>query len=374
VGDAIQLGGLRRLGSEQAQMDEVVSEQGKFQGQDVRTAPDAMSLIQDAAEELTFGMAEVVEKKAAKRKMGEESEVNQRLLQMLEKMQKTVPDMARPDQMQRLIDQLKQMQNATPEDIRNMVREQFKDPTQQFAALDCMREFLEGQPETRELAAKVSEAQRQLETEQGPAIRAGFNISQEAAAAAKNGLSDLQQLRDLYRAQVLGYDNIISSYEAIETQLGMSHFKQTVEFLLRAISVDIEAQTPSTDPEALKQVHDDLFHVRTLGNVYDRMQGLVALMKNEFAISLKLGAPELMRQLFSLLKMQFVSETHLLAVADQSGVRPLDARINFLREWNSRLSELPMKAYDEPDKRSKLQRAGQQALDQLIEREEEEAW
>ncbi|MCX5770112.1 MAG: type III secretion system gatekeeper subunit SctW [Candidatus Hydrogenedentes bacterium] len=374
MGDAIQLGGLRRLGSEQAPTEEAISEQGRFQGQEARTAPDAVSLIQDAAEELTFSMAEVVEKKAAKRKMGEEGHMDARLVQLIQKLQKGVPDMGRPDQMQRLIDQLKAMGKATPEDILNLVREQFKDPTHQFGALECIREFLEGQAETKELAANVALAQEQLETEQGPAIRAGFNISQEAATAAKQGLADLQQLRDLYRAQVLGYDNIISSYEAIDAQLGMGHFKQTVEFLLRAISVDIEAQNPSTDPEALKQVHDDLFHVRILGNVYERMESLISLMKSEFGINLKLAAPDLMRQLFALLKMPFVSETHLLAVADQSGVRPLDARINFLREWNGRLSELPMKVYDEPDKRSKLQRAGQQALDQLIEQEEEEAW
>lgn len=348
-------------------------EQGEYRGQPVQTAPDAISLLEDAQEELTFSLAETVEKKVNEREKGEKSHGEQRLLEMIKRLQETVPDMERSGELQRFLANLERAEGQTPEEILKQVKQEYKDPTHQYEALKAAKEYFAEDPARAELVKSLDAALEQLDREEGPAVRAGYNVSRTAAEVERQGLADLGQLRDTYRAHVLGFDSIIHSYEAIEAEYGMKKFNETVDFLLKAIGADIEAQNPSTDPAALRQIHDDLFQVRMLGNIHSDMQSLVNRMKEEFGQRVRQEPGDLMKSLVGLLKQQFVADSHFRSIVEQTGMKPMEARIDFLREWNQELRKLPIKVFSQLDQRTKLLSAGQLALDALV-AEEEEGW
>ncbi len=365
----------RVLEQAQTELSQVSAETGQYRGHTVQAAPSASSLLQDALEELTLTAEEEVEKKTLEEyEKGGHARTESRLIKMIERLREMVPDMGRSQELERFIANLRRMKGAGKEDLLKYARQSFKDPSHQFLALQTAEEFFDQEEETKGLASEIREARQQLEAEEGPSIRAGINISRTAEQSEKSGVGDMQELRDLYRAHVLGFSDIIQSYEAIETQYGMKKFGDTVQFLLRAISADIEAQNPSTEPAELKQVHDDLFSVRLLGNIHDDIEGLLSRVGREFGIKPQQSAGALMKAMVGLLKQQFVSDVHFRAILDHVGIARLDARIDFLREWNNEIKKLPLKVYQQPDQRAKLVSTGQVALDALVAEEEEGAW
>lgn len=356
--------------------DTAVSEHGVYRGQEAASAPDMQSMIQDSAEEMTFGMAEKVEKKLSARKMGREGIRESRLIALINKLQQALPDFNRDGQAAKFMQQLLQMlkQGGGAAGALQLARQFYQDPSHQFAALQTARELFGESPETEALTAVLDQALAELEQEQGPSIRAGFNISQAAAEMEREGLSDIQQLRDLYRAGVLGFEDVIQAYETVIREYGAEKFDKALEFLMKAVSADLESMTPSTDPLALKEATDGLFYTRMLGGMHGDMAALIERMNTQFGVVMRCVPQDLMREMINLLKQQFVSEGHFRTVVDYCGRAQIEARIDFLREWLARLRRLPLKIYTRPDQRSKLLDAGQTALDGLITEEEEGAW
>ncbi len=83
------------------------------------------------------------------------------------------------------------------------------------------------------------------------------------------------------------------------------------------------------------------------------------------------SAHALMRDILKLKSTTFVDGTKITTLANQLGIRNLEARIYFLRELHGLVRKLPLKIYGDDKDRERLMSAVQDALDRAIDEEDE---
>lgn len=345
--------------------------QGEMQGQKVIHMQDANSMVQDAAEELTFGASETVEKKLSKRKV---SSSGQRGMDALERAQmwiKKIPDMEDPKKLQQFLARLKQEGSQTPGQLRQTAKEAFKDVSQQYGALSFAKEQLKAEGGHEELVQALDEALKQSMEEHGPEIRAGINVSETAKRFSDEGLGKVGELRDFYRDTVLKYEGFTETFKSLQEQFPGPEFRKGLDFLIRAAGSDLQAQGPSIDPNQLKRVVDDLYRLEVLGNTHKSCENLVQRMDSSFQIKSKMSGLELMNRILELKDERWLRPDQFRKLCDDAGVKGTQAQIYFLRETVSLIKDLPTKVFENMEDRTKLIDAVQEAHDHLVDLEEQ---
>ena len=106
---------------------------------------DPASLLQDAAEELTFQFGEAEEKALAKRTIEEEKSRQDRpLIENVQQAMEMLGDLPKSE-LDRVLQLLQQMRSTDALALRNQVREQLPEPGHQYAALLALAEALREQ-------------------------------------------------------------------------------------------------------------------------------------------------------------------------------------------------------------------------------------
>ena len=266
-------------------MVEAQRQEGLFQGQKVEVT-DASSAVADAAEEVSMAASETVETKLEDRKKESSNRIKSAATELAEAY---VNQMAEPQADQKLhkfLDDLKKLGNeASEDDIRRAVGEHFGDSSDQYQALDFAEKVLSQDGALAGLRAKLGALKSQLLKEGGPAIRAGLNIAVEALSYSNKGLDGAAALRDQYRFHILGGHSVGSMYLAVMNRYGAEKFDDTLAFLLRAASSDLDGRVTASSMERaqLKNAVDDIYHVQALGNTYRNLQAMLATSRRLFA-------------------------------------------------------------------------------------------
>lgn len=269
-----------------APLAEASREVGKFQGQGVVQTIDHVSAAQNAAEEATFAASEKVEKTLSERKAGSKEALKASAAELADHY---VNQMAEPQAGRKLhefLDALKKQGNeATEEDIRQAVGEHFKDASDQYSALEFAEKALAKEGGSARLVATLGAAKARLMQDAGPAIRAGLNIAADVLNYSRKGLEGAEALRDLYRVSVLGGQSITSVYQSVMQRYGAAQFNQSLEFLLRAASSDLDGKLmgASLDPTQLKNAIDDIYHVQSLGNIHRALGDVLTNTRRVYA-------------------------------------------------------------------------------------------
>lgn len=348
---------------------QTVQHEGRFMGESVKIQQDGASLIQDAAEELTFSASEDVERKLSDRKEGKDKARGlEHIMFYVEKTQ----DMSQND-LEQLLKQLTAMNNARGTALADLVRQAFTDPTSQHAALSYARGKLGEQnldPEKlRELGAALDEAIGILEEENGRAINAGYNIV--GIQAPDLGLTG-PSLRVLYRDTVIDFENYEKTFGSMLSKFGPEEFPKAVDYLIRALGNDMGALTPSCPKAALKEVMDGLYMVESLGTIYKEAAKLLGKATAQHGplpgLSEKAVIEPLLRykDLPMLMSAQIKAEMPFF-VTDNAG---RDAELSQgVREL---ARKMPHKLYASPEARQNVLNAFQEVLDDAADREEME--
>ena len=163
---------------------------GSFMGQAAAMISDPMSLLADAAEELTFSVDSTDEFDLEERKEDDSA------LKAQEERVKLYKDLmhetGKTQEMDRLVDSLRN--SKTKQEALRQVRERFPDSSDAWAALDYALEKLEKEGAPEEVIAAAREARDALMEEEGPAIRAGIQ-----ATLTAQGYGDLDSGDSLRR-------------------------------------------------------------------------------------------------------------------------------------------------------------------------------
>lgn len=345
---------------------------GEFKGQKVGQQKDAASMVQDAAEEMTFQASEKVEKKLGKRRAAAKG-LRTTAMEKAEFYIKKLKDMDKPEQMNKFMESLKRMgKNMNPQQLRQEVGKFFKDVSQQYAALAYAKEMLGDDPEMAGLTEALQEAMDQAMEESGPEIRAGFNVTDDAMEFSAQGLKDTQQLRDFYRDTVLQYEGFHETYNEILENYGEAEFGKALDFLIKAVGSELQSKGPSVTHVELKRIIDDLYSLEMLGNIHRNCDELLGKIRKAYRLALKMNTKAFMNRLMGLKSERWLRMDHVTKLVAQLGCDPIEAQIYFLREMGGMIKELPLKIFEEDmEKREKLIDVTQEALDDAIDREEE---
>jgi type III secretion protein W len=237
-----------------------------------------MTALQDAAEEMTFVASEKVEKKLSERKAGSKESMKLSGSELADKYVNMMGESQPPHKLHEFLDALKKKgEKATEQDIRDMLKREFSDVSEQYAAIAFAEEMLKNEGGHEKLAATVTSVKETLLKEAGPAIRAGLNIAADVLKFANQGLEQLEKLRDLYRYAVLGRETVSEMYQAIMSRYGESRFPQALDFLIQAAGNDLDAHGlgPSMDSAHLETAVNNINYVQQMGNLYRVLADLV---------------------------------------------------------------------------------------------------
>lgn len=257
-------------GGPQAQVSPDLAK-GSYQSESVVVAKDPTSMLQDAAEELTFGAHEFRNKRELGERTLRESEGSRQIetIKRIQEYLEQLPDLD-PRQLQDLYEQYRQgAETPSREGLQRRLGAFHDDITYQQAALEFMASELEKSGDDGALLSVVRDALVENERAFGAEIRAGLNVT-KAALEAGGDSGEVQDLREMYRSTVLNHESIRTSFTNIVERYGDEDLGDRIGFLLTAIGDDLGARGPSVAPAELKIILDDMHQLETLATLRER--------------------------------------------------------------------------------------------------------
>ena len=356
-----------------ASSGQVAATEGRFRGERVQQVRNPTAELQDAAEELTFGESERVEKKLSRRKLRSAHGARSVAMEQARKYLREVPDLERNQKLSEFVESiLARSRTSNPNELRQLAREFSDDATHQYLALASAREQAVEQNADPALGAALDEAIATLEGESGPAIQAGLNVSAVAQAFADREIGDMQQLRDFYREVVLDCENISDAYQRVVQDHPGKSFDEAVRFMLKALGADLAASTQTASKVRLKQIMDDMYQLKSLNSVHEQCEDLIRRVQRNFdAAPAPTASRDLMSELLTAQNRAWQGADAFSHLPQKMGVRGDEAGIYFLQGFKELVRFVPLKAFgDDLTKRDRVMISVQQALDLAIDNED----
>ena len=347
---------------------------GELMGTAFVVDSEPVSELMDSMEELSFQFEEKESKRVGERKMGEMQGPRQALIKAIESWMAMLPDMPGRDFLTKILRDMRgAMASGQTPDPRELLKELARgstDASHQFAMLDILEQaFGEGEGELREI---VRQAKALLAEAKGPEIRAGINLAEEVNARATTP-EQMQELRDMYRGEVIGFTKPQECFRSLLAARGAEGLKSAIEFLIAGCGVDLKASSPSMDKAALGRILTDLGCVQVLQTVLESLEGLGARMGREFCEKCLLNGEQMTGRVMDFTEQSFVTSAGIAEFIGECGIRKLLARMDFARELTLLFRKLSSRLFPHEGDRQRLLDATQEHLDDLITEENEEA-
>ena len=349
---------------------------GELMGTAVVVEADPMAELMDSMEELSFQFEEKTAKRVGERRLGEMQGPRSALLKAIETWMSMMPDMPGRDFITRLARGLRSAAGAgNLPDARELLKELARgstDPSHQFAMLDILEQAFGAGEE--ELAALVRQAKATLAEAKGPEIRAGINLAEEVNARATTP-EQMQELRDLYRSEVVGFTNPQDCFRSLLAARGPGHLAEAISFLIAGCGKDLSSSAPSLEAAALGRILTDLGCVQSLQTILEEFTKLATRMGREFGENCRLNGEQMTGRVVDLTEQAFVVAGAIAAFEGECGLAGLLARMDFTRELTRLFRKLSPRLFAKEGDRQRLVDAAQEHLDGLVaeENEEEEA-
>jgi len=349
---------------------------GELMGTAVIVENDPLAELQDSMEELSFQFEEKTAKRLAERKMGPMQGSRASFVRAIEAWAAMMPDMPGRETLDRLARNLRNAAQAGNLPSKDALLKELgrasTDPSHQFAMLDLLEQMLdEGETALRDL---VRQTRTQLMAEKGADIKAGINLAEEVNARASTP-GEMQELRDLYRSEVVGFTKVQDCFRALLAQRGPSGLADAIEFLIAGCGKDLAAQSPSLERAELGRILTDLQCVQVLQTVMDALSKLSLRMGVQFSDPCLLNGQQLTGQVLELTERSFVPPEAIAHLLGECGMQKLLSQMDFTRELTRLFRQLSPRLFAKEGDRQRLVDAAQEHLDGLIaiENEQEEA-
>lgn len=349
---------------------------GELMGTAVAVENDPLAELQDSMEELSFQFEEKTAKRLADRKMGPMQGSRASFVRAMEAWAAMMPDMPGRETLDRLVRNLRNAAKTGNLPSKDALLKELgrasTDPSHQFAMLDLLEQMLdEGETALRDL---VRQTRTQLMAEKGADIKAGINLAEEVNARASTP-GEMQELRDLYRSEVVGFTKVQDCFRALLAQRGPSGLADAIEFLIAGCGKDLAAQSPSLERAELGRILTDLQCVQVLQTVMDALSKLALRMGVQFSDPCLLNGQQLTGQVLELTERAFVPPEAIAHLLGECGMQKLLSQMDFTRELTRLFRQLSPRLFSKEGDRQRLVDAAQEHLDGLIaiENEQEEA-
>ncbi len=368
------LGGLQQSSNQGAQVGQA---KATFKGAELKVI-DQQSLIADAAEELVSAFSEEAEKDVSDREVedGRKAESLERLMQIpeLQEIMKNLGDVDKRA-LFRGLKALIKLQSKDPDQLRKQTKDQFKEPSHQFAALKMLVEALKARGAPQDQIDAAQKAVDDLMSEHGPAITAALNIGATAQGFAKTDLGAVPDLRDAYTTNIHDYKAIGGVIDDLVNRFGEKNLDTSIQFMLKALASDLEAGGSSIDKTKLNLIMSDMKRLKTMTTV---LGNCGVLMRNAKVMDAKddFTPISLLKSIAPLLDAARVQKNQISAIPERAGLTELEHEIRFLNDLKEVVRLIPEESYSQPENRRKLLDAIDDALvekgDLELEQEEDD--
>ncbi|MDR3299150.1 MAG: TyeA family type III secretion system gatekeeper subunit [Candidatus Accumulibacter sp.] len=353
---------------------------GLFMGAEVAKANDPMSLLADAAEELTFSLAESEESKLDERKeKSEKSKVRDSLIHAAQKAVQHLDE--KTDRALNHLEKLcKTRNNVELAELLQTLNQDLAEPSGQregesglpdsadrFIVLTGLKDRL---GDAHPLAATIDAALRTLAAEETSAIASGLAV--ELAAPDFPALREEQNLRGIYRSVVADFASPRDALTRLMTQFGQNRLDEGLNFLMTVLGNELSSVAPSAEKSHLKALTGDLATVRVLGIVQDRCAVLLKRLDTAHGVPGLLGPEALLDKFLTMRDNQYLGAHDFATLTNQLGLPDTERKVLFQQDVMQGLRDFPGLFYGDDATRVRMLDAAQGSLDESIRLEEEE--
>lgn len=340
---------------------------GSLFGNTATVVESPLSLLAEAAEELTFAVDTTDDFELEERK--ERDEINEAMEERIKKYQEMMRE-AREVQKTRDLKGFLDSRTEKEEALRQL-RRFFPDPSEAWAAFKDIQEELSATPDTSPETLRVlNEALEELERTEGPAIRAGINGALNARGF--EGLGDAGALGSFYRETVRHFEDVNSLYDHIQKTYG-NNFEAALDFLYKALASDLAADVPSMETSHLEHVNGSLGELRQLQSARSLCARLLERWSSIHGIRhCPLDDMALLGKVLDLRKERYISGSRISRLAEEAGAPDIEHKVLFLQELLNTTRSFAPSLFDGNEGRMKVLDAVQDAVDAAI--AEEDAW
>ena len=353
--------------------DVATVQRGELMGTALEVDDDAMADLMDSMEELATQFEEAAVKKMAERRMGPIQGSRAAFVRALEAWRSLMPDMPGRDKLDRFAKMLREAKVSgrlpSVDSLLRVLARESTDASHQFAMLDLLEQMMgEGDAELLEL---VKQAKAKLMAEKGPDVKAGINLAEEINARASTP-EEMQGLRDLYRAEVVGFTKPQDCFRSLLASRGAGGLKDAIEFLMAGCGRDLASANPSIEHEALGRILTDLQCVQVLQTVMEKLSQLGVRMEAQFGEPCMLDGEQMTGRVVELTEQAFVTSVAVARLVAECGMAKLLAQMDFTRELTRIFRQLSPRLFAKEGDRQRLVEAAQDHLDELVSRENAE--
>lgn len=340
---------------------------GSLMGNAAARVEDPMSLLADAAEELTFAADTTDEFELEDRKERERAEES--LAERVKLYQDLMHEAGKARDVDRLKDSLRAREGR--EKAAREALSRFPDPSDAYAALSDALESLSDDPSVDPAVLEdIRQGLAELEAEHGPQIRSG--IQGALAAAGYADLDGTDNLRDLYRQTVCDFKDVNAAFAHIHEKYGDVGFDKAMDFLFNALSNDLATDVPSMETTHLENVHANLEQIRLLQSTHVQCERLLQRWESVHGVTNAALTPmELLGDMVGLRNENFLGAMHIDRIAAKAKAPDIERQVLFLQELLSMTRNLPIQLFDGEQGRMKVLDAVQESVDNAIQREDE---
>ncbi len=346
---------------------------GELNGTACVVESDPLADLMDSMEELSFQFEEKAAKRLADRRMGSMQGARPAFVRALDAWLAVMPDLPGRERLAAFVQNARARLEtgagmSADAFLKGLARES-TDPSHQFAMLDLLEQML-GSDETA-LRDLIRSARARLMAEKGAEVKAGINLAEEVNVRASTP-SEMQDLRDLYRSETIGFTTPQNCFRSLLSTRGAGGLAAAIDFLIAGCGADLKSDAPSQDAVALGRILTDLGCVHALQTALERLSQLAARMEAQFGETCFLNGEQLTGRVLDLTEQAFVAATAIAHLVDDCGLRRLLAQMDFTRELTRLFRQLSPRLFAKEGDRARLVDAAQEHLDGLVAQEEEE--
>lgn len=350
---------------------------GKVAGQTVQVRSDATSALLDSAEELSMVADRFKQTKLKDRKLSSGSELSDKLLERIKKIQAIQETQAFKD----LVNNFSNQTNLNPNQVLKQAQEFSDDVLEQFAALDFAAEYFEEQGD-QEKANQIRTAQQSIREKNPTLIQAGLNISESAAEMIEEmGFDvDVRTVRESYANlidsakmdHVRDDGSLKTTYRYLVETYGAENLEGAIQGQLDLLATDLNCTTHSTSPVRLKVIIDDMKGLKIQSGVHDACCEAEERLERTFPEE-KVVRLVLMEEMLDLVDQQWVTESDFEKLPLKMNLEKLEAHIFALTSIVDIVRSIPEEVFTNDETKLNMLSAATDSLDSKIEEEEEES-
>ncbi len=347
---------------------------GAFMGQRVAAVHSPLSLLAQAAEELTFAVDTTDEFELEERK--EKKHLEDIYLERVELYKEMMHQAGQSKQIDAFKDALRANRAYESKWILEQALEHFEDPCDAWVTLldainDLKNESSSSTDDnTNARLSAYMEALHSLEANQSKFIVSGLIASTEAA-----NFSDLAsdtELRDFYRDTIFNFQDAQDVFNNIQEKWKHLDVEQGIDFLYHSLSIDIGSDRSSMDIVHLEQIFNNLGKVRLLQSAHSIYSDvLLRWEKVHEQTNCPLSSEDLLKAMLDLAKQRYLGKMHVDDIVKKVRPPSIELEVLFLQDLLKAVRTTPALLYDGDAEFGKILDVFQVSLDDAIQREDE---